>query len=352
MARGYQIYILKDGEQIGPFTKGRLEEMLGEGEVNQDALVWHDKIEEWGCISVVFPDVISRLAQKKQSEEYWANLEPATKKQVKFLRSLGVKFDPDISKFDAIDLIDKALNAATDPQKRRLNFYGIAISDDLTKDAASLLIDRYKREHPESEDKYQKWKASLPEESLEPSIDGEFRLNPSDLREALDDAKENLKHTQEDEDSSTEDVSDARDELKEAHSARVNFWRATIHPEGIDGCEDPGMLYGYEHAAESLNESYGRFFKVPSKKIISETLAALDKASDDWDETEPHAFFATLKASFPELLRKSVPARSIQQNYESDQKPESAIVILGKVVLAVILVGMLLYIVGAVLKAL
>jgi GYF domain 2 len=84
--------------------------------------------------------------------------DPATERQLDYLRDLGATVSPDISKGEASELIDHLCHQASDAQKRRLNFYRLDFDPHITKDQASTLIDRYRTRHPESEDAYQKWK--------------------------------------------------------------------------------------------------------------------------------------------------------------------------------------------------
>ncbi|HYR22458.1 MAG TPA: GYF domain-containing protein [Chthoniobacterales bacterium] len=84
--------------------------------------------------------------------------EQATERQLAYLKDLGARFQPDISKSQASELIDRCRNRASDAQKRRLSFYGLDFDPDITKEEASTLIDSYRTRHPESEDAYQEWK--------------------------------------------------------------------------------------------------------------------------------------------------------------------------------------------------
>jgi hypothetical protein len=84
--------------------------------------------------------------------------EPATERQLAYLRDLGARFSSDISKVEASELIDRRKNKATDAQKRRLTFYALDFDPEVTKEQASTLIDSYRAQHPESEDAYQEWK--------------------------------------------------------------------------------------------------------------------------------------------------------------------------------------------------
>jgi hypothetical protein len=86
--------------------------------------------------------------------------EPATDKQIAYLRILEVPIEDYLSVREASDLIDQYRNRVSEGQKRRLSFYGLSYAPDITREEATELIDRYKSEHPESEAAYQAWKAS------------------------------------------------------------------------------------------------------------------------------------------------------------------------------------------------
>ncbi len=86
--------------------------------------------------------------------------EPATDRQIAYLKVLEVPIEDYLSVREASDLIDQYKDRVSEGQKRRLNFYGLSYSAETTRDEATELIDRYKSEHPESEAAYQAWKAS------------------------------------------------------------------------------------------------------------------------------------------------------------------------------------------------
>lgn len=85
--------------------------------------------------------------------------EPATAKQISFLKVLGAPIPNSLGIREASDLIEEWKNRVSDGQKRRLDFYGLAYAADITREQATALIDDYKKTHPESEAAYQEWKA-------------------------------------------------------------------------------------------------------------------------------------------------------------------------------------------------
>lgn len=84
--------------------------------------------------------------------------EPATEKQLAYLKVLGAPIPNYLGIREAADLIDEWKNRVSDAQKRRLNFYGIKYEPNITREQATALIDSYKEKYPESEAAYQTWK--------------------------------------------------------------------------------------------------------------------------------------------------------------------------------------------------
>jgi hypothetical protein len=85
--------------------------------------------------------------------------EPATDKQIAYLKVLEVPIPEYLGLREASDLIDQWKDRMSAGQKRRLEFYKLAYDPKTTREQATALIDAYKREHPESEVAYQEWKA-------------------------------------------------------------------------------------------------------------------------------------------------------------------------------------------------
>jgi hypothetical protein len=99
-------------------------------------------------------------AAEAQGDQSYADDEPATEKQIAYLKVLEVPIPDYLGIRQASDLIDKYKNRISDGQKRRLDFYKMKYDPNITREEATALIDSYKLEHPESEDAYQAWKAS------------------------------------------------------------------------------------------------------------------------------------------------------------------------------------------------
>jgi hypothetical protein len=84
--------------------------------------------------------------------------EPATEKQIAYLKVLEAPVPEYLGMREASDLIEKWKNVASAGQKRRLDFYKLKYYSNITREEATALIDGFKKEDPESEQAYQAWK--------------------------------------------------------------------------------------------------------------------------------------------------------------------------------------------------
>jgi hypothetical protein len=108
-------------------------------------------------LSCQFPERVDpAVAAEVEDASDWRN-DPATDRQIDYLRSNGIGIEEGLTKGCVSQLID---GEPTEGQLRRLNFYGIKLRRYLTKKDASELIDSYKTQHPESEERYQTWKGT------------------------------------------------------------------------------------------------------------------------------------------------------------------------------------------------
>ena len=51
------IYIARDGQQDGPYTREQLGQMLSSGAIPGDSLCWHEGLSEWAPLNEAFPDL-------------------------------------------------------------------------------------------------------------------------------------------------------------------------------------------------------------------------------------------------------------------------------------------------------
>jgi len=96
-------------------------------------------------------------------------------------------------------------------------------------------------------------------------------------------------------------IEEAKDKLRFQIPLRVSFWKATL-PSGDRSfiAEDWEGRADYLEVTTQYN-GLARAFTVPSSKLISETLAELDRVDPDWDKTEPQRFSSPLGKRFPHL---------------------------------------------------
>lgn len=107
-----------------------------------------------------YPELRFEWSAEESGVASYADDEPATEKQIAYLKVLEVPIPDYLGIRQASDLIDKYKNRMSDGQKRRLEFYQVKYDPNITREQATALIDAYKLEHPESEEAYQAWKDS------------------------------------------------------------------------------------------------------------------------------------------------------------------------------------------------
>jgi hypothetical protein len=81
-----------------------------------------------------------------------------------------------------------------------------------------------------------------------------------------------------------------------AISKRQMFW--------IDTCRDPTRMQAACGQVLEFYRKYGCSFEAPSNKQVQEVLSALDSAIPFWDRDHPHLFYKTLELNYPELVKR------------------------------------------------
>ncbi len=179
----YAIYVSKDSQVIGPFTKKELREAVHSGNLSWDDWAWHKELSEWKPVHAVMPIIhVSRngqeIAQFDDEKEIlsglrdgtllmddyywcegmsdWKNLYTleiskralATAAQKDALKRAGLPFDELTTKAQVSALFSAGKTGPNDPatenQKDYLRSFGITAKEGLTKGEASDLIDRAK----------------------------------------------------------------------------------------------------------------------------------------------------------------------------------------------------------------
>ena len=177
----------------------------------------------------------------------WEN-EPATWKQLKYLRQHGYKPDRHLTKTAAAELITNMGGPATAA----------------TQQPHESPIPVPVRSSPK-EDAYQ-------------------------LRSAVEQAAKAISVAR------REDLHRAEQNLALATSKREMFW--------IDTCRDPTRMQAACGAVLDFYRKYGCSLEAPSHKQAREVLTALDSAMPFWDREHPELFYNTLELNYPELKKR------------------------------------------------
>lgn len=93
-----------------------------------------------------------------------------------------------------------------------------------------------------------------------------------------------------------EDLHKAEQNLALAISKREMFW--------IDTCRDPMRMQAACGAVLDFYRKYGCSLEAPSNKQVREVLVALDSALPQWEREHPELFYTTLELNYPELKKR------------------------------------------------
>jgi hypothetical protein len=130
-----EIYILRDGKEMGPFSEETTQSMLKQGSILINDLAWQPGMPQWIPLhSVLYPPVAATSAtrpppppvgysDRAAAEPVAAVIneapptlaEPATAKQKAFLGFMGVPFSAEITRDQAALLVNDALENPSDP---------------------------------------------------------------------------------------------------------------------------------------------------------------------------------------------------------------------------------------------
>jgi hypothetical protein len=179
----------------------------------------------------------------------WEN-QPATWKQLRYLRQHGYKPDRHLTKTAAEELITSMGGA-------------------IVTTVAQQLIN-------------------------EPAIPVPVRQSPKEdayaLRATVEQAAKAISMAR------REDLHQAEQNLALAVSKREMFW--------VDTCRDPTRMQAACGAVLDFYRKYGCSLQAPSHKQVKEVLSALDSALPFWDREHPELFYKTLEINYPELVKR------------------------------------------------
>jgi len=178
----YAIYVSRNGEVIGPFTKKELREQIHSGTVSREDWAWHKELPEWTPVHAVVPviyvsrggDVIAEFDDQHEifqalrsgsllmRDYFWcegmAEWQPlshldiskgalATEAQKEVLARAGLPFDELTTKAQVSALLPSARDLpATAKQLALLTYLGRGASESMSKEEAADLIDAATRE--------------------------------------------------------------------------------------------------------------------------------------------------------------------------------------------------------------
>jgi hypothetical protein len=344
----YAIYVSKDSQVIGPFTKKELREAVHSGNLSWDDWAWHKELSEWKPVHAVVPIIhISRngqeIAQFDDEKEilsglrdgtllmhdyYWCEgmsewkhlctLEIskgalATTAQKDAPKRAGLPFDELTTKAQVSALFSAGKTGPNDPatenQKDYLKSFGITPKEGHTKGEASDLIDRAKDDPAALETRNRLQLAKYEEQRRRKAEFPSYHLKQM-IASSVKSVEERLSLANEirdveDETSEAEEafdivsVEEAKDELRYESGLRIKFWKATFSGGGRSfNSEDWEGLADYCDAIARYSE-FAKPFKTPTNTQINQVLAKLDADSPDWDKTQPEQFYSTLAALFP-----------------------------------------------------
>jgi hypothetical protein len=196
---------------------------------------------------------------------------------------------------------------ATEKQLNYLKEFGFNPERVLTKGEASDLIAQFSEDPERSaiRDKNQseKWE----EEFNEREQNLAFHLHSE-----FDEAKQSMDTAESDE------IDDAKMYLEDARNERMWFWQDTFRsPDQMEGA-------GTNEQQIKLYFVQGYRFEMPAEEVIQSLLVALDANSPTWDKDTPEYFFQTVEHNFPELLRKHIDAGTLEVLGAIYSKPDES----------------------------
>lgn len=121
-----EIYILREGKEIGPFSEETTQSLLKEGSVFINDLAWSPGMHEWIPLhSVLYPGPQAAPVRPPPPPPAAVqpmvlppeDAEPATAKQKAFLSYMGIAFGADLTKDQAALLVNDAMESPSDPAR-------------------------------------------------------------------------------------------------------------------------------------------------------------------------------------------------------------------------------------------
>jgi hypothetical protein len=314
------IYVYRNGEEIRSWPEEEFRALISSGEILPDDYFRHEGTTEWSLVSSYIPsnqqeaDRLPKTPAAKVHHDW--RLDPATEKQINYLASFGVAAPVGLTKGEASDLIDRCTNdpealarqaqlreTRYEQEKRdRAAFPSSYLKADIASAARELDAIKERRNKTRSEISAKKKQLAASQRKFEQAANDDER---ADIQVEIDNIKTDLEAAESELGDFPVELEDAQADLKVARSRRLSFWKATFK-EDWALTEEENRLIEFADTIDQLYATYGRYFKVPTNKQVSDVLEVMDKDSRDWDKREPHAFYTRLEATVPDCTRKTV----------------------------------------------
>ncbi|MEO7796864.1 MAG: DUF4339 domain-containing protein, partial [Opitutaceae bacterium] len=107
-----EIYILRDGKEMGPLTREATQTLLKDGSLLMGDFAWCPGMSDWGPLSAILTPASAANAGNSSPEASSPEprvSEPATEKQKAFFSYLGIAFSPELAKDQAAMLVNDAM---------------------------------------------------------------------------------------------------------------------------------------------------------------------------------------------------------------------------------------------------
>lgn len=348
-----EVHISRNGEVIAQVPFEHLQQYVDDGTILSEDYAWHEGLEDWITVTALLNSLLepvseaSPLKEEKTArkndgrkskkfisgnpptpERDWRQ-DPATDKQLSFIRAHDVMPQDGMTKGEASDLIT---NLKNDPEAQdrlvkrdleKLAEYGRKIAE---KPAHHLrmTVEKLITELNEIEEKKKRAKiASNSQRAIDrkynkllerekaatdPEVGRKLRFEMDALLDeelGVTDAPD----MGEDEESLSEDAKGLKEEINQRKRVRTKFWKETFREKNwVDSTnddDDDDELTMYLNTISNYHEKYGQFFKMPTHKQINDVLEWNDQHSADWDLQAPESFYGGLLKLYPEVRRTS-----------------------------------------------
>jgi hypothetical protein len=340
MGKVRQIFIWNGQKDLGPFTREELIEQLKAGTVLPKDYYYEEGMSNWErvarlpcCNKFLATDAQKQMLDRMgvEYDEFLTKVDvssimenqPATERQLDYLRSFGVTPSASLTKERASKMIEHCLD---DPAARERQSQFRAAEFEKTQREREALPSYYlkqdviaserelsdlKREHDEKRKELSQYERELEEIQQRVRKAGD-EIERTALEQQLASTQELIALTQNEIKDQPTAIKEAKDELRYRQVLRTKFWKATFTQLGLNS-DDTEALIDYSDAIDRLYSDYGQYFKVPTLKQVTDTLEALDKSSPNWDKQEPQSFYAKYKASFPDSVKRSRAKRAVSK---------------------------------------